>query len=239
MRGKAGIVMQCPRVLVVDESTSSCLFIAAALREAGCEVDIALNGREGLTRVLNFPPECLILNVLLPGISGYALCRQVRQRFAGHTVCIILMGTRSTPLDEAYGLRQGADRYLLKPFRKETLIQAVGEGLPEPFRSAFLSTFVSHRIPASSELIPHRVPNSEAMRASNPFAGPTVIGDELARRLYAAIDGRKTIMELAAVTELEMNEVLRVLRVLLKEDFIQIYDSAGLMAESTLLLSDP
>ncbi|HXZ03644.1 MAG TPA: response regulator, partial [Ktedonobacteraceae bacterium] len=68
-----------PRVLVIDDSPTTCLFIAATLEQAGFDIDIALKGQEGLAKVTTFQPSCLILDVMLPDISGYAVCRNVQQ----------------------------------------------------------------------------------------------------------------------------------------------------------------
>src|SRR5713226_5831151 len=235
IRNKAAPGMDRPRVLVVDDSASTSLLIASALQQRGYNVDIALNGQDGLTKVMNFHPHCLILDVLLPGINGYTVCRHVRQNLQQQKVHIILISTKDAPIDQYYGLRQGADRYLPKPFTAETLLQAVWEGIPEAVRGAVsppLSCTPPQR-PALWEFIPRRVPNPETMRTSSPFARSAVARDELAHRLYVAIDGRKTVAELATTAGLETKEVSKVLRVLLQEHCIQLYDSAGQLVETT------
>jgi DNA-binding response OmpR family regulator len=160
----------------------------------------------------------------------------MRQHLQQQMIHIILISSKVAPLDQHYGLRQGADRYLPKPFTAETILQAVWEGLPAAVRRA-VSPPPSYTPPQRSrpvlwELIPRRVPNPETMRTSSPFARSAVTGDELARRLYMAIDSRKTVAELAAVTGLEMQDVSKVLRVLLQEHCIQLYDAAGQLVET-------
>ncbi|MBV9230175.1 MAG: response regulator [Chloroflexi bacterium] len=234
-------MMGGPTVLIVDDSVSTCLFIATALQQAGYEVDIALTGEEGLTRIAKFRPQCLILDVLLPDISGYAICRYVRQSIPAYTVPIILISSKKALLDASYGLRQGADRYLPKPFTAQTIVKMVWEVIPYALRGAVLPELPvvqQQRMDLElSELIPHRVPNREAMRTSSPFARLAVGGDEQTRRLYAAIDGKRTITELAVITGLETREAFRTLCVLLRENYIQIYNSSGQLVESDLVLS--
>lgn len=236
MRSIAEPEMNRPRVLVIDDSASTCLLIASALQQRGYDVNIALNGQEGLTKAMTFHPHCLILDVLLPGISGYTVCRHVRQRLRQQMPYIILISTKDTPLDQQYGLHQGADRYLPKPFTEETLLQAVWEGIPVAVRQP-----ISHPLSSASpscltlwEIVPRRVPNLEAMRTSSPFARSTLTVDEQARRLYAAIDGRKTVAELAAMTGLETQDISRLLRVLLRDHCIELHDAAGQLVETTL-----
>ncbi len=234
MRNTAEPGMSHPRVLVVDDNASTCLLIASSLQKRGYNVDIALNGQDGLFKVMSFHPHCLILDVLLPDISGYTICRYVRQRFRQQMPHIILISTKDSPLDQHYGLRQGADRYLPKPFTEETLLQVVWEGIPTAIRGAVSPplSYTPSR-PALWELIPRRVPNTEAMRTSSPFARSTVTGDERARRLYVAIDGRKTVAELATLTGLKTKDVSNMLRMLLQEHFIELYDSTGRFVETT------
>jgi len=238
VRRKAETVMSRPRVLVVDDSPTTCQFIAVTLEQAGYDVEIALEGNEGLAKVTTFQPYCLILDVVLPDISGYAVCRHVQQSMPGNTVYIILISSRNAPLDQSYGLRQGAHHYLPKPFTAETLVQAVWEGVPEPLRHTVLPSLSSipqqSALPPLAELIPRRAVNQGAMRTSTPFALSPVIEDEQARQLYAAIDGRRTLAALAAMIDLEAKAVTRPLRLLLKEHYIQMYDAAGQLMEEAL-----
>lgn len=231
-------VINHPRVLVVDDSPTTCLFIAATLEQAGYEVEIALKGHEGLAKVRMFQPYCLILDVMLPDISGYAVCRHVQQNMPGQAVYIILISSKNAPLDQSYGLRQGAHRYLPKPFTEDTLVQAVWEGVPGPLRQNVL-----HALPKAAQqdaraalvdLIPRREVSRGAMRTRNPFALSPAVEDKQARRLYAAIDGRRTLGELASVIGLDASAVAVPLGVLLNERWVQVYDAAGQLVEPAI-----
>jgi response regulator of citrate/malate metabolism len=153
-------------------------------------------------------------------------------------VYIILISSKNAPLDQSYGLRQGAHRYLPKPFSAEAIVQAVWEGVPEPLRDSVLSSLPiapeQNTPPALVDLIPRRVVNQGAMRTRNPFALSPAIQDELARRLYAAIDGSRTLAELAAGIGLDSVAAARPLRVLLEERCVQVYDTAGQLVENVL-----
>jgi twitching motility two-component system response regulator PilH len=231
-------MMSHPKILVVDDSLSTCLFIANTLEQAGYDMEVALTGQEGLAKVARFQPYCLILDVVLPDISGYAICRYVQQHLPWNKVYIILISAKNAPLDQSYGLRQGAHRYLPKPFTAEQLVQMVREGIPVPLhhsiRANFSPTPQESVPPSLLELMPRRVSNSVAMRTSSPFARTPAIADDQAHQLYAAIDGRRTLAELAAVTGLEAKTVTGAIRALLKEDRIRMYDSAGQLVESAL-----
>ena len=119
------------KVLVIDDSTTLCLIMARALEKAGYLVIIASNGNEGLAKALQERPHCVIIDVVLPGISGFGLCRQLRALDPQRNLSIIMVSTKNTSLDHSWGLRQGADRYLPKPFSDEALVQTVEEVLRE------------------------------------------------------------------------------------------------------------
>ncbi len=232
--------MDLPRVLVVDDSPSTCLFIATTLQQVGYEVDVAFSGQEGFAKITTFLPHCLILDVLLPDTNGYALCRYLRQSALTRRLPLILISSKNAPLDVNYGLRQGADRYLPKPFTAEALIQEVWEVVPDPLRSTTSPAIPSvqprpRQTPSTVlKLIPRRVLSQDAMQTSNPFANGPAIKDKQARRLLAEIDGKKTVTRLATLTGLEREEVIKALRVLLKANRIQMYSAAGQPVEEAL-----
>ncbi|HKF37773.1 MAG TPA: response regulator [Ktedonobacteraceae bacterium] len=227
-----------PRVLIVDDSPTICLFIAASLEQAGYDVEIALKGHEGLAKVKLFQPNCLILDVMLPDISGYAVCRHLQQSALQNMVYIILISSKNASLDQSYGLRQGAHLYLPKPFSAEAIVQAVWEGVPEPLRHTVRPSLSAapqqNTPPALVDLIPRRVVNQGAMRTRNPFAFSPATEDKLARQLYAAIDGSRTIAELAAGIRLDARAIARPLHLLLEERCIEMYDAEDQLVEDAL-----
>lgn len=85
------------------------------------------------------------------------------------------------------------------------------------------------------ELIPGRLENVHLMRFTNPLAGSVDIQDKAARRLYAAIDGRKSIGELSAVTRLSTTEIYRILRILLAQQRVRLYRPDGQPVDGSLL----
>lgn len=127
--------MLVPKVLIIDDSPTLRLMMARALQKIGCQVVIASNGEDGLAKVMQERPHCLLLDVVLPGVNGFSLCRQLRSMDPQHTLSIILVSSKNTPVDQSWGLRQGADRYLTKPFTEEQLIETVKEVLTSRSRS--------------------------------------------------------------------------------------------------------
>lgn len=216
-------MMHQPEILVVDDNHIDRVFIATALQQAGYKIDIALSGQHALAKVMKSYPQCLILNVFLLDTTGYAICRQIRQHIPKDKVSIILTGPQGAALDQSYGLSQGAQRYLLKPFTAELLIQSVQEVIPKAFLP---SPPPPPQHPALLECIPRRVSDQNEMRSSNPFLYSALKSGQ-ARQLYSAINGKRTVSDLAAITGLNTKEISGTLRVLLEEHYIQLYDPTG------------
>ena len=127
-------MVNTPKVLVIDDSATSSHFISQILRKAGYYVITAADGNEGLVKALQERPHCLILDVVLPGVSGFGVCRRLRAVDPQHNLSIIMVSSKSTALDQSWGLRQGADRYLTKPFTEDALLHTVREVLTERLR---------------------------------------------------------------------------------------------------------
>lgn len=124
-------MLNTPKVLIVDDSATACLLMARTLENAGYQVITASNGNEGLMKALQEQPNCVVLDVVLPGVSGFGVCRQLRALDPQRHLPIIMISTKNTPLDQSWGLRQGADRYLPKPFSVQTLLETVEEVIRE------------------------------------------------------------------------------------------------------------
>jgi DNA-binding response OmpR family regulator len=105
------------------------MFTLRVLQKAGCQVSLATDGTEGLQRAVQERPDCIILDVVLPGLNGYSLCRQLRSMDPEHDLAIIMISSKNSPVDQNWGLRQGADRYLPKPFTEEQLLGTVRDVL--------------------------------------------------------------------------------------------------------------
>ena len=121
--------MLAPKILIIDDSATVRMFMVRALQKTGCQISLAASGTEGLQKALLERPHCIILDVVLPGMNGYSLCRQLRSMDPEHDLAIIMVSSKATQVDQNWGLRQGADRYLPKPFTEEELITAVKEVL--------------------------------------------------------------------------------------------------------------
>ncbi len=117
--------MAGPKVLVVDDSWTDLTLIATPLRESGFEVITAVDGDEAIEKVLTEHPQCVVLDVILPRQNGFQLCRKIKHMEQSRHIPVILLSSKSTPLDKRWGLQQGADIYLTKPFNRDELVASV------------------------------------------------------------------------------------------------------------------
>jgi len=113
------------KVLVVEDSWTELTLIATLLRNGGFDVVTAIDGDEAVEKVFKERPQCIVLDVVLPKQNGFQLCRRLKSLEGTRHIPIILLTSKNTPLDKSWGLRQGADLYITKPFNEEELITSV------------------------------------------------------------------------------------------------------------------
>lgn len=118
------------RVLVVEDEPAILAFVRQGLAESGYAVDVAGDGRTGLDFALAADYDLLILDVMLPGLSGLALLRELRRR--GHKTPALLLTARGQIDDRVAGLDAGADDYLVKPFAFAELLARLRALLRRP-----------------------------------------------------------------------------------------------------------
>ena len=111
-----------PHVLVVEDEAALQQLLAYNLERAGFTVAQAMNSDEALTMVAERPPDLVLLDWMLPWISGIELCRQLRKKPATAHLPIIMLTARTEEPDRLRGLNTGADDYITKPFSIEELV---------------------------------------------------------------------------------------------------------------------
>jgi two-component system, OmpR family, response regulator RegX3 len=115
-----------PLILVVDDEQSYRDALAVALQREGFAVDLAADGVEAMDRFEASRPALVLLDVMLPKVSGIDVCREIRAR---SRVPIIMVTARNAEIDAVVGLEVGADDYVSKPFRLRELIARVRAAL--------------------------------------------------------------------------------------------------------------
>ena len=114
-------------ILLADDDPVTLESLAACLQPEGFRTLLARDGEEALTLWQKHKPDLLCLDIMMPGLDGYEVCRRVRAMDAG--VPILFLSAKSEEIDVVVGLRLGADDFLRKPFGKHELIARIGSAL--------------------------------------------------------------------------------------------------------------
>jgi two-component system, OmpR family, response regulator len=124
---------QIPQVLVVDDEPNIRELVEVALKFHGCSVTTAATGQEALRQADASGPDLIVLDVMLPDMDGFEVCRRLRA--LGNEVPVIFLTARDTSSDTVTGLAIGGDDYVTKPFSVEALVARVRAVLRRASRS--------------------------------------------------------------------------------------------------------
>ena len=119
-------------VLVVDDDEVCRELVSTLLGRAGLSSVGAANGEEAMAAARRHAPKLVVLDIRLPDISGYEVCRQLRDEFDQQVAIVFVSGERTESFDLAAGLLVGADDYVVKPFSADELLARVRLRLPSP-----------------------------------------------------------------------------------------------------------
>lgn len=111
------------KILIVEDERKIARFVELELKHEGYEVDYAGNGTEGLAKILDTDPDLVVLDVMLPEMSGIEVCRKAREE--GVSTPIIMLTAKDDVMDKVNGLDNGADDYMTKPFAIEELLARI------------------------------------------------------------------------------------------------------------------
>ncbi len=114
---------QIPRVLVVDDELNIRELVEVALKFHGCAVTLGATGKDALTLASSEKPDLVVLDVMLPDIDGFEVCRRLRA--SGNDVPVIFLTARDTSSDTVTGLTLGGDDYITKPFSVDALVARI------------------------------------------------------------------------------------------------------------------
>lgn len=113
-----------PRVLVIEDDESHVLALTIGLEREGLAVTAVSDGRDAIEAAERLQPDVILLDVMLPGMSGLEICRELRSR--GHETPIIFVSARCEELDVVVGIEVGGDDYVAKPYRMRELVARIG-----------------------------------------------------------------------------------------------------------------
>src|SRR5919199_1036866 len=114
-----------PVVLIVEDEAPLVTMLRYNLEREGFAVDEAVNGEEALLRIAERKPDVVLLDWMLPLVSGIEVCRQIRRAPQTRTLPVIMLTARGEEADRVRGLNSGADDYIVKPFSPGELVARV------------------------------------------------------------------------------------------------------------------
>ena len=113
-------------ILVVEDSPSELELMSYYLKESGYNVIKTTGAKEALKKALSHNNlDVIVTDVVMPGMSGFELCRSLKRNPATQKVPIIICSSKNQEIDRLWAMRQGADAYITKPYTREQLLRAI------------------------------------------------------------------------------------------------------------------
>lgn len=113
------------RVLIADDEPNIVTALEYLLGQSGYQVKVAQNGEEALALVASFAPDLVLLDVMMPRMNGYDVCRRIRERPDWRQVRIIILSAKGRDVEVSKGMSLGADLYVVKPFSNTELVAQI------------------------------------------------------------------------------------------------------------------
>ncbi|MBX2862752.1 MAG: response regulator [Leptolyngbyaceae cyanobacterium MAG.088] len=118
-------VIQTVTVLIVEDTPSERELISHYLQQEGYRVIHAITAKEGLDKAIASQPNVIVTDVVMPGMSGFELCRSLKRSPETEKVPVVICSSKDQAIDRLWGMRQGADAYITKPFNREELLKVI------------------------------------------------------------------------------------------------------------------
>ena len=115
------------KVMVIDDSNTIRRSAEIFLNQAGCEVILAQDGFDALSKITDHDPDVVFVDIMMPRLDGYQTCSLIKRNAKYRSTPVIMLSSKDGLFDRARGRMVGSDEYLTKPFTKDTLLTAVRE----------------------------------------------------------------------------------------------------------------
>ena len=115
------------KILVVDDSPTDLRLVTDALKGSGYRVSTAVDDEEALDKAAVDHPDLIVLDIILPKKNGFQVCRQLKTAPGTKDIKILLLSSKSQDSDRFWGLKQGADDYMVKPFDNGDLLNNISK----------------------------------------------------------------------------------------------------------------
>ena len=119
------------RILIADDEPNIVVSLEFLMRQKGYDVKAVGNGEDALRSVAEFAPDLVLLDVMMPRLSGYEVCQRMRENPAWAGIRIVMLSAKGREIEVSKGMAMGADAYVTKPFSTSELIAQVRSLLGE------------------------------------------------------------------------------------------------------------
>lgn len=116
-------------ILIIDDSPTEVHVFKNMLMNHDIEVSVARNGEEGIEKAIETMPDCILMDVVMPGKNGFQATRDLSRNPATSAIPVIIITTKDQETDRIWGMRQGARDYIVKPAREKDLIERINKVL--------------------------------------------------------------------------------------------------------------
>jgi CheY-like chemotaxis protein len=113
------------RILIADDNQANCELLEAYLSEVDCDVEIAVDGQDTLAKVASFQPHLILLDVMMPKLSGFEVCQKLKSDPATQKILILMVTALNEPGDIERAVKAGTNDFLSKPVNKLELLKRV------------------------------------------------------------------------------------------------------------------
>ena len=117
------------KVLVVDDSPTDLQILSSLLKKQGYEVVTAVDGEDAIAKATATQPPLVVLDIILPKKNGFQVCRHLKTTAETSGIKVILVSSKNQDSDKFWGMKQGADDYIGKPYQDEVLLAAIAKQL--------------------------------------------------------------------------------------------------------------
>ena len=116
-------------ILIIDDSPTEVYVFRTILEKHDINVSVATNGEDGIEKALEIKPDCILMDVVMPGKNGFQATRDLSRNPATSTIPVIIITTKDQETDKIWGMRQGAKDYIVKPTDERDLIDRINKVL--------------------------------------------------------------------------------------------------------------
>ncbi|MCG6133322.1 MAG: response regulator [Nostoc sp. LLA-1] len=112
-------------ILIVEDSPSELELMSYYLKESGYNIIKAVSAKDALEQAISQQPDVIITDVVMPGMSGFELCRSLKKHPLTQKLPIVICSSKNLEIDRLWAMKQGADIYITKPYTREQLLRAI------------------------------------------------------------------------------------------------------------------